>query len=278
MLIGINRKIALGDVIMSLGVVKELLKRGHKVKYKTNKREALELIEGVEFNNNLDDCDKVYDLDLVYEKRPKVPVWVAYADEVFGEGNYNPEGIKPDFSVSDSSGYYSLREKLLSLCFDILDKPYVVLHASNNAPERTWSADNWNELARRISDMGYVPVTVGIGKDFNIPSAICLKDMFSLQELYALIVCSKGFIGCDSGLSHIAMGTDAKSVIIYTTAKPEYRAWGSSVEVVRPKDHICRFCLERLSPPVTCVACPDPVCIKSISVDDVMEGVRRCGL
>jgi ADP-heptose:LPS heptosyltransferase len=114
---------------------------------------------------------------------------------------------------------------------------YVCLHTTSNWKNRTWAEENWQNLANKISELGYNIVI--IGKDYLEPTSEgtiekkCFvpkgrniinysNDGSSISDMWHLINHSVCIITMDSGPLHIAGTTDAWIIQVGTAADYKY--------------------------------------------------------
>jgi ADP-heptose:LPS heptosyltransferase len=96
---------------------------------------------------------------------------------------------------------------------DNLPEKYVLIHPVQSWPNRTWSADNWQNLVKKLNDRGIT--VVSIGKDssevgfhtvqkpvfnFNIELGLNLMNNTTLDEAHYLIENAMCLITMDSGM------------------------------------------------------------------------------
>jgi ADP-heptose:LPS heptosyltransferase len=90
--------------------------------------------------------------------------------------------------------------------------PVVVLHPGPTWPVREWPAENWYELAERISKRTSA-IIIKIGTDFDsmgrmrpltIPNTVDWTNQLDIIETAALLELASVFVGIDSGPLHIA--------------------------------------------------------------------------
>ena len=114
---------------------------------------------------------------------------------------------------------------------------YVCLHTTSNWKNRTWSQENWQSLADKITDLGYNVVI--IGKDYSestsqgiiekkcfVPKGDnifnCTNDGSSISDMWHLINHSICIITMDSGPLHIAGTTDAWIIQVGSASDYKY--------------------------------------------------------
>jgi len=275
----VRRTGALGDVLLATGVIRKLKKDnpnsqiiistvcGDIFKNNPHVSQVVRTTEGVE-------ADKFYDLDLVYEMNPKMPIWEAYSRAVYGEAQFD---ATPEM-FSTESDYSTLRAKMGSI--DPVRDRVVVLHMAVSWSNRTWPRHHWSEVSRRLAGAGYKVVVVGRGGDYRsdlLNNTLNLVDYLNIHEVRELCKRAVAFVGVDSGMLHVAQTTDVPIVGIFTVANPKLRVVGRSSRTIAlvPRSE-CRFCLHEKSPPVTFVECKFGTnhCLSEITPDDVIREVQ----
>ena len=117
-----------------------------------------------------------------------------------------------------------------------IHQKYILIHPVQTWPNRTWAAEKWMELVKKLNDDGvYV---VSIGKDssetgffnvekpvfnFDIPYGMNLMNQTSISECYHLIFNAACFITMDSGLLHLAGTTNTPIIQLGSSLNPEFR-------------------------------------------------------
>jgi ADP-heptose:LPS heptosyltransferase len=157
------------------------------------------------------------------------------------KGKQNQFGIERHFNTFDirqihcnDLGFYLMPEELTC---DFVPKPgtetilktmpidFIVLHASTNWPNRTWSTENWKTIIQYLADKKIFTVLIGkdmeeilhpsIGNKVEKKSAkfdnlygIDLTNKTTLSESWQLLNKSKCVITMDTGILHLAGTTD----------------------------------------------------------------------
>lgn len=252
----VRRTGALGDVLLTTPVVHRLrneLGPGAIIDVETACPQAY---EGNPHVNKLHvhvrdnkDYDKVYDLNLVYERSPKQHIVDSYFQHVFGDTN----GAKRVVFGIDPPPPRKLAKA----------SKVVTLHATRSWPSRTLPESFWNDVALKLIDTGYQPVFLGGGGDYggpDHPQSVSMVNRTPLRETVNLIAASCCFIGSDSALLHFAGATDVPIVGIFTSVKSQYRMpyrkniLGWLAFAAEPKLS-CYGCLEDVPAPATTLGC-----------------------
>lgn len=112
----------------------------------------------------------------------------------------------------------------------------VVIHPVSTWESRTWSADKWMDLTKRLNVLGYF--VVSIGKDssetgffnvekpvfnFEIEKGLNLMNKTSISDCWNIINAAQLFITMDSGLLHLAGTTNTKIIMLGSSIHPYFR-------------------------------------------------------
>lgn len=107
-------------------------------------------------------------------------------------------------------------------------RPYAVLHPFASEPAKTWGAENFLALARRVDrDLGLEPLFIAGAQEDLSPFAEypCFQGA-PLEEVKALISGAALFIGNDSGPAHIAAAFGRPVVVLWGASDLEnWRPW-----------------------------------------------------
>ena len=134
------------------------------------------------------------------------------------------------------------RELLEEIDFDPrLSRGLVVIQPGSGGLNKCWHLDNFLAVAKEISSKG-IEVIFLLGpaeldrfssdriKDIN-SVAICLTDL-SLTQVLELLSCADGFVGNDSGITHLAAGLGVRTLAVFGPTNPAvYRPVGPDVTV-----------------------------------------------
>ncbi len=163
---------------------------------------------------------------------------------------------------------------------------FVVVHpgTSGFGSFKRWPPERFGRLARRMSEEG-TPTVVTVGPSEEALGALVSKASGgtaivlappSLRALAELVSRAGTFVSADTGPLHVAAAEGVpvvalfgpKDASVYGPYRPAAlnRRAGAGV-VVTGEDVPCRPCALR--------RCPDPICMTSIGVEAVADGVRR---
>ncbi|MGB9458697.1 MAG: glycosyltransferase family 9 protein [Bryobacteraceae bacterium] len=113
-------------------------------------------------------------------------------------------------------------------------RPYAVLHPVATAPEKTWPADRFLEVARHLEESGLEAVFIGAAGDHLRPfSRYRVVEGAPLGQLKTLLAGASLFVGNDSGPAHMAAAFGLPSVVIFGPSDPAiWGPWRARSEVV----------------------------------------------
>jgi ADP-heptose:LPS heptosyltransferase len=117
---------------------------------------------------------------------------------------------------------------------NVVKRSITVIHPVAAAPEKTWRADGFLEVARRLKTLGLEPVIIGADSDDLAP----FHDFFIVQgaplsKVKTLLAGASFFIGNDSGPAHMAAAFGLPVVVIFGSSNPAiWRPWRTASEVV----------------------------------------------
>ena len=96
-----------------------------------------------------------------------------------------------------------------------------------------------------------------------------------LSEAAALLEQSMLYVGSDSGLAHLAAAVGTTPVTLFAPADPDRCSpFGFRHLVIQPRGKTCSPCFDYpLDSPKPRIRCREPMCIRDITVEDVLEKV-----
>lgn len=160
---------------------------------------------------------------------------------------------------------------------ELANIPFVVIFPGASIPERRWGADNFRQVAKRLSAKGVSGVVVG-GEDDRVEGERIVADTgwlnligrTSLQESTAIIERSSLLVSGDSGILHIAVGLGVPTVSLFGPGREKKWAPRGDNHIVINKHLPCSPCTTFGYTP----KCPiNARCMAEISVDEVESAV-----
>ena len=276
----VRRRAALGDVIMSTGVVREL-----------KNRYTCEIDVATEFPNVYDNNPHVraiyhtnampnptnYDLyinlDDAYEHNPVNHYLDSYFYRAFGTSaieNKAPELFANEVDIKTVNTFLQDNQ---------LDN-YIVIHIRQwYWPLKNMSWDTWYAVFERLfgERTDFKIVCVGSAQDGSVehPLFVDARERLNVQQQKLLMDQARCFVGIDSGPYHIAVASKVHIVSLHTHLLPEriapqhkpYTAIKSAVD--------CVGCNDTQQRPVSQVVCKygDFRCSDSFSADRIATNI-----
>ena len=193
-------------------------------------------------------------------------------------------GTRKDFSeapaltvLAGEGAQASAEEKLRSVGIDPHAK-YAVIQPTAVFATKEWMGDRFAAVADFLVSEGYQVVLTGTSREraklegvkSMVQAPVGLLSNLSIQELIAAIQGAGLYLGNDSGPAHIAAALGKPTVILFGSSNSvAWSPWKTRSEVVQnPFD--CNPCAG-----YSCWKFPEPECIKSITVEQVKEAVKR---
>ncbi len=151
----------------------------------------------------------------------------------------------------------------------------ILLHPGAGSIRKRWPLANFLQIATELNRAGYQPEFIlgpaeeGLTEKLHHSGRI-VHVLDDLQDLLVFFNSAGGYIGNDSGASHLAAYTGLPTTVIFGPADPErWKPVGHAVEVVRPSlDCVPCFETEEHN-------CEDQQCLEDISLQAVMDAFHR---
>jgi ADP-heptose:LPS heptosyltransferase len=265
----VRRRAAIGDVIMSTGVVRELKKRyGENANidvvteqmgiYRNNPH-----VRNVIHSNTPPDINNYQfyiNLDDAYEDSPTHHYVQSYFYRAFGAGHECD--MSTELFASDE-------DKTTVLNFQYTNKldKYIVVHMRNwHWTAKNISMDVWFDVYAKLFEKrtDFKVVCVGGPTDLFVeghPLFVDARAVFSDQQLKVLCDGAKCFVGIDSGPYWAASASSTHIVALLTHLRPEiivpFRKWelGYNATSIQTLED-CRGCNDIQERPVRQLNCP----------------------
>ncbi len=157
---------------------------------------------------------------------------------------------------------------------------WIMLHCSGNWDLKRWPKEYFVQLITRLYREFSVKVVLpGSSEDSHFIQEIALQSgcnpvvlagKTGIKELAALMKRSFVVISSDSGPLHLASAVGARVIGLFGPTRPEITgARGSEIFSILQKDVGCN------REPCYYLECPNNVCMQSITVEDVVNEIKR---
>ncbi len=199
-----------------------------------------------------------------------------------------PDKLEPKIYLSKSEieeGKY-----ILDALMQNKSKDPVLIQAEAVNPLKQWPKKCWDKLVNIIKDK-YEVIQIGIDPAWQLEGAISLiGESYSLRQIAAIALQSKRFIGIDSGIHHLCRAVGSNCVVIAPSVYPKSLwAYPEDIVLIRSeKEFECAYCQQnRFGMAVWELktipedmdygkyCCSKPKCIESITVEEVIECVKK---
>lgn len=163
-------------------------------------------------------------------------------------------------------------------------KSYITLNTGLNREylqkrnTRAWPFEYWRYLAVRIKeaypDLMVVQVGIRMRTEDDIPADIHMNGVTNLGQISILLKHALVHVDYDSGLVHVRHMTGGRSIVLMGPSAAEKHAYPENEYIQAPACASCEW-----STSSWLSVCPrgyeEPVCMKSITVDMVMEKIDK---
>ena len=261
----VKRSAALGDVIMSTGIVRELKNRYtcdiDIVTEFPNVYDNNPHVRAIYHTNampNSDAYDLYINLDNAYEHNPVNHYMDSYFYRAFGTSKVDDKSVELFANTHD-------HDMIDSFCQSNQLDQFIVTHIRQwHWPLKNMSWDTWYAVFEKIftERTDFKIVCVGSTADGFVqhPLFVDARDKLTIQQQKLLMDRARCFVGIDSGPYHIAAASDTHIVSLHTHLKPErivpYRVHGFGHKVSAIESNItCVGCNDTQARPVSQVIC-----------------------
>jgi len=180
------------------------------------------------------------------------------SDTKLPETDYFPESVRPADNPCDRSKIF--------------------IHPGSGSLRKNWKLHNFIKVFEKIRSLGMNPEIItgpaeeelaGIMAE-SFPAGTKIHNMQNLLDLVKLLSQAGGFIGNDSGTSHLAAFTGIPTVVIFGPSSPKrWKPFGRSVEVLRSETD-CSPCFETEESD-----CKEMKCLEGITPEMVINSLLK---
>jgi ADP-heptose:LPS heptosyltransferase len=151
----------------------------------------------------------------------------------------------------------------------------IFIHPGSGSIRKRWPLSRFLEIAHVLEKKGLRPQFVCGPAEQDLADELANKNrpihgLSELTDLADLLESGGGYIGNDSGVSHLASFLRLPSVVIFGPTDPlRWKPPGPRVKIVRPELD-CNPCFE-----IEPENCPEPRCLADVSVEMVVQAFER---
>jgi heptosyltransferase-3 len=156
-----------------------------------------------------------------------------------------------------------------------VDSLKIIIHPGSGSIRKRWPLARFLELADILEKKGLQPQFICGPAEQDLATELAKQNrpihaLNELTELADLLESAGGYIGNDSGVSHLASFLGLPGVVIFGPTDPlRWKPAGPRVEIVRPELD-CNPCFE-----IEPENCPEPRCLTDASVEAVVRAFER---
>ena len=222
----VRRRAALGDVIMSTGVVRELKKKYNcEIDVATefpnvyDNNPHVRAIYHTEATPDIKTYDLYINLDDAYEHNPVNHYVDSYFYRAFGTSKVDNKSVELFSNTHDQETVDSF------LQVNALDQ-FIVIHIRQwHWPLKNMSWETWYSVFEQLftKRTDFKIVCVGSAADGFVehPLFVDARDQLNIQQQKLLMDRARCFVGTDSGPLHIASASSTHIVALQTHLRPE---------------------------------------------------------
>jgi ADP-heptose:LPS heptosyltransferase len=149
-----------------------------------------------------------------------------------------------------------------------------LLHPGSGSKRKNWHISNFKRVAEiLVSDGKQIEFVLGPAEHFMADmlaegaSERIIRKISDLPELLSLLRTAGGFIGNDSGVSHLSAFLGLPTVAVFGPSDPQrWKPAGRSVATVRPDNLDCRPCFE-----INSENCDSTECLNRTSPENIVR-------
>ena len=158
------------------------------------------------------------------------------------------------------------------------DRLKILIHPGSGSTRKNWTSSNFIKIFKKIESLGMNPKIILGPAEHNLseifvrrlPAGSKIHMLTDLLDLITMLKQSSGFIGNDSGISHLAAFTGMPTVVIFGPSSPKrWKPFGRSVEILRPETD-CNPCFETGKSD-----CKQMKCLEGISPEMVINAFLK---
>ena len=149
----------------------------------------------------------------------------------------------------------------------------VALHPGSGSAKKNWPLCRFFSLAERIKKRGFSPLWLRGPAEEGLPApeGCVVLDNAELPVLVRVFELCRGYIGNDSGISHLAAAAGCPSIVLFGPSDPlVWKPYGAKVRAL-----LARPCRAPCHPNHNNKTSCEGGCMDRITVDEVFEAFER---
>ncbi len=161
---------------------------------------------------------------------------------------------------------------------DNVSRPFVAVSAGASWFTKRWPVARWRELGAALQARGYGVVELGVPGE-EIGCGVSLIGQTDVREAARVLHGARLFIGCDSGLMHLALAAGTPTVALFGPTDPTILVRDDLNLTPVLSELGCQGCWNRPETEVEAGTCANggaAECLESITVEKVLA--RACAV
>lgn len=185
-------------------------------------------------------------------------------------------GLIPDTAWPENDYFMRLSEQ--KEANNSYNRMKILIHPGSGSARKNWPVSNFMEIFEKLRTAGmnpeiiFGPAEQTLSEIFAryLPAGSKIHILTDLSDLMTMLKQSSGFIGNDSGISHLAAFTGIPTVVIFGPSSPKrWKPFGRAVEALRPETD-CNPCFETGE-----TDCKEMKCLEGITPEMVIKAFLK---
>ena len=152
----------------------------------------------------------------------------------------------------------------------------IFIHPGSGSRKKCWPIENFIKTASLMETMGFRPEYIFGPAEYDLFATLSHRKSLNavahkidtLTELAQLLKTGAGFIGNDSGVSHLSAFLGLPTIAVFGPSDPEvWKPAGRAVKILRP-DSVCSPCFDSGT-----TGCEEMECFNGILPEDILAAL-----
>jgi heptosyltransferase-2 len=186
--------------------------------------------------------------------------------------------------VLNRTCYLSLPAEATAKAEELLKKaginhePFIIVNPGGNWNMKRWPKENYRKLIKQLALKNKIVITgsqkdISLAKEISqdvLPRPAILAGQTGLKELMGIMQKASLIISADSGPLHVANALGVKTIGIFGPTRREITGpKGSGPAIILQKEVGCNVdaCYH--------LTCPDNICMQAVTVEDVLDAIKK---
>jgi heptosyltransferase-2 len=212
------------------------------------------------------------------------PYWLRFARLSQGVSSSPTELKTPSFlSIVAQSGF---RDSEVLLQYQLEKDQYFCVMPASRWMTKEWGSNRFFEVVKLLQGRGWIPVVLGREKDRSCvelrtrltQSGLVFRDALNevdFKKTAILLKNARFYLGCDTGLSHLAESVGCPAFVVFGPTQPELGFGPARSKSRSVTAHV--LCSPCSKDGRVCYRVDDPyICMKQIQPEQVALEINQC--